>query len=449
MHVSQRALAASLVLALAVTACSGHSSLPGVSGSNPAGTESSLRSSVPSTPMISIPKTYGALAFTDMGRRSATAPVNVTLTLRYNNQAQLDQFVASQSAPGAVRHFLTPAAFNNEYAPTVQQEQSVETALQRAGFTVTHTYPNRTIVDASAPSATVERFFSTQMHTVMQGKYGQRYANLTPATVPSAIASYIRAASLSDVVIAQTQVDQDGGVIRNPQNLVVAMPKPHNPGNAQEAPAYERIAASGCSGQLLLNPGFESGDVDWSDPNGDIFNYAPYAYQGNWFTWIDGYSSPTTDPGITQTVSIPAGCTATLSYYLFVGSNAPKRAIDYFYVNVNGPRVQSFNNTTTDADADGKADRDADRRTNPDADRCPDCDAGKRLHGRRGSKRTALEFERHAGYGRGQTLRLPGAARLQWCGLYRGRHHRRSGQHQLRAQFPLGGRRDPDRHEHQ
>jgi Pro-kumamolisin, activation domain len=344
MHISQRVLAGSLGLALMLTACSGHSTLPGVGSTSnlPQG----ATSQTPSTPLISVPQTHGALAFSDLGRRASNSPVNVAIVLRYNNQAQLDALVASQSGPNGSHSWLTPEQFNSQFAPTVQQEQAVTSALQSAGFTVTKTYSNRTIVDATAPSATVERFFSTQMHNVNQGKYGQRFANLTAATVPASISPYVLTASLSNVVIAQTQVEQDANIINNPRNLRVTTAKQHRAGNTQEAPASMRIAASGCTGQLLLNPGFESGDVDWSDPNGDIYDYRSYAYQGSWFAWIDGYSSPVTDPGVSQTVSIPAGCTATLSYYLFVGSDEPNTPTDYFYVTANGTTVQTFNNTT-------------------------------------------------------------------------------------------------------
>jgi subtilase family serine protease len=281
-----------------------------------------------------------------MGRRPSNAAVHVTITLQYNHQSELDQFVSAQSSPGGAHHWLTPQQFDAYYAPTAQQEQAVVTALQQAGFTITQRYPNRTIIDASAPSKTVEQFFSTEMHNVSQGTYGMRYANLKPATVPSSIAQYVRTASLSNVVIARPRV-ADGGLTRGAKQVHVTTSKQAQQGNPNEAPASMRIAATGCSGQLLLNPGFESGDIDWSDPNGDIYDYSPYAYQGNWFTWIDGYSSPVTDPGVSQTVSIPAGCTATLSYYLFVGSNEPATPTDYFYVTANGTRVQSFNNTSS------------------------------------------------------------------------------------------------------
>lgn len=224
MHISQRVLAGSLGLALVVTACSGHSTLPGV-GAPEAGSMQSATSGGQLTPMISVPQTSGALAFSDLGRRSPTSPVNVTITLRYNNQAQLDALVASQSGPNGSHQFLAPAQFNNEFAPTVQQEQAVVTALQNAGFTITQRYPNRTIVDASAPSSTVERFFSTTMHSVSQGKYGQRYANMTTASVPASVASYVRDASLSNLVIAETKVDQEGGPI-SPDRRATPTPRP-------------------------------------------------------------------------------------------------------------------------------------------------------------------------------------------------------------------------------
>ena len=347
MRNTPRIVASALMLALAVSACGGHSSPLPTLGS-PSSTTPDAHTSVPATPMISVPRTTGALAFSDLGRRVAAAPTHVAIVLRYNHQAELDQLVQNIYNPnsGMYHHFLTPEQFNSYYAPTAQQEQSVVSALRAAGFTIAKQYSNRTMIDAVAPSSTVERFFSTELHTVSQGKYGQRYTNVKAASVPASISPYVMTASLSNVVIARTGVEQAGGIIHNPRRLVVTRSRPHQRGNTQEAPAAMRVVAAGCTGQLLLNPGFESGDVDWSDPNGDIYDYYPYAYQGNYFTWIDGYSSPYSDPGVSQTVNIPAGCTATLSYYLYVGSSEPATPTDYFYVTVNGHNVQSFNNTT-------------------------------------------------------------------------------------------------------
>ncbi len=208
MHISHRVLAGCVVLVMSLTACGGgSSSLPGA-GANTAPLSQNQASNAA---LISVPQTSGALAFTDVGRRPTNSAVSITLTLRYNNQAQLDAFVAAQSGPNGGHQFLSPAQFNSMYAPTAQQEQAVVNALQTAGFTVTHRYSNRTVVDATAPSSVVESYFTTEMHSVQQGKYGQRYANVKPATVPSSIASYVRTASLSNLVIAETQIQQDDG----------------------------------------------------------------------------------------------------------------------------------------------------------------------------------------------------------------------------------------------
>jgi subtilase family serine protease len=222
---SRKVLAGCVVLVLSLDAHGRSASLP----------------SNATLPTIAVPRTSGTLAVSDIGRRPPTSPVGVTLVLRYNNQAQLDQFVATQSAPGGAHLFLTAAQFDSRYAPTAQQEQGVVYALQAAGFTVTHRYANRTVVDATAPSSTVERFFSTQMHNVQQGKYGQRYTNMTPGTVPSSIAAYVRTASLSNVVVAEPKIDQDGVLARtsvHASKIVVAA----------ASPAPKSAPASGCNG---------------------------------------------------------------------------------------------------------------------------------------------------------------------------------------------------------
>jgi kumamolisin len=261
-----------LVLALALSACGGHSSsLPATPASNGTGTQSSAQSAQSASPLTSIPKTGGRLAYTDLGRRSANAPVSVAITLNYNHQAELDRFVAAQSAPGATHHFLTPAQFNNYYAPTPQQEQAVVTALQKAGFTITHRYSNRTVIDATARSSSVERFFSTEMHTVSQGKYGERFTNLTKATVPASIAQYVHTASLSNVVIALPVIETDARPRHSPTPspaptatpvptapptatpTPVPTATPTAPPTATPTPVPTATPVAGCNGAAALN----------------------------------------------------------------------------------------------------------------------------------------------------------------------------------------------------
>ena len=77
----------------------------------------------------------------------------------------------------------------------------------------------------------------------------------------------------------------------------------------------------GCSGQKLGNPGFETGTAaPWTASAGVIDNSAGQAaHSGSWKAWLNGYGSSHTDT-LTQSVRIPAGCHATLSFYLHIDS---------------------------------------------------------------------------------------------------------------------------------
>ena len=200
---SSRLIASTVGLALTLTACGGqNSSLPGLVSGNRVSTDSSVRTSAPDKPVISIPKLYGDLAYTDAGKRPAKEAVRVSLTLRYNHQAELDAFVANNGVLGAGHgRFLSAAQFDGSLRSYALQEERVVRALERAGFTIVKRFPNRTIVDATARTSVVERFFSTEIHSVHQGKYGERYTNVTPATVPREIAPLVRDVSLNNLVV--------------------------------------------------------------------------------------------------------------------------------------------------------------------------------------------------------------------------------------------------------
>jgi hypothetical protein len=69
--------------------------------------------------------------------------------------------------------------------------------------------------------------------------------------------------------------------------------------------------------QLLLNPGFESGNVSWVATAGVITNSTSRTPRtGSWYAWLDGYGTTHTDT-LYQQVTIPASATsATLNFYL-------------------------------------------------------------------------------------------------------------------------------------
>jgi hypothetical protein len=77
----------------------------------------------------------------------------------------------------------------------------------------------------------------------------------------------------------------------------------------------------GCTspGQKLGNPGFETGTAaPWTAGAGVVSNSSSEPpHSGSWDAWLDGYGTTHTDT-VSQSVTIPAGCTAVLSFWLHI-----------------------------------------------------------------------------------------------------------------------------------
>ncbi|MFG2717701.1 putative Ig domain-containing protein [Streptomyces sp. NPDC048416] len=104
----------------------------------------------------------------------------------------------------------------------------------------------------------------------------------------------------------------------------------------------------GCTAaQLLGNPGFETGSATpWSATSGVIDNSSgEAAHSGSWKAWLDGYGSSHTD-SLSQSVTIPAGCHATLTYYLHIDTKetSASTAYDKLTVTAGSTTLASYSN---------------------------------------------------------------------------------------------------------
>ncbi|MGW5352606.1 glycosyl hydrolase family 8 [Streptomyces sp. NPDC004031] len=106
-------------------------------------------------------------------------------------------------------------------------------------------------------------------------------------------------------------------------------------------------AGGGCTAaQLLGNPGFENGAAPAPWTQTSTLGFAPVnddtadepAHSGSWDAWTNGDESPDTDT-VAQQVTIPAGCAATLSYWLHVDTteNTTTARPDTFTVQLLDP----------------------------------------------------------------------------------------------------------------
>src|SRR5262249_55241629 len=116
-------------------------------------------------------------------------------------------------------------------------------------------------------------------------------------------------------------------------------------GSAQFSWTINPQGGGGCSGQKLANPGFESGSASGTASSGVINTDGAHSRTGSGYAWLDGYGSTHTDTLQQASISIPAGCAASLTYYLWISSSeGTGTAYDKLTLTANGTAVQSFSN---------------------------------------------------------------------------------------------------------
>ncbi len=107
-------------------------------------------------------------------------------------------------------------------------------------------------------------------------------------------------------------------------------------GTATSSGTFTVTGCGGGSGQLLLNPGFESGNNgQWTQTAGVIDSSASRpAHAGSWKAWLCGYGTTHTDY-IYQSVTIPSTAnTATLSFWIRIDTAETTGSIQYDKINV-------------------------------------------------------------------------------------------------------------------
>lgn len=170
-HFRLKTLAAAVGMAAAATLCAAPTS--GVAANNV-----SLHTVRHATKLHTGDKVLGLL--------DQSKPLNVAVSLKLRNKAQLDAFVANPHHPN-----LTPAQFRAQYAPTQAQAQAVANFLKKEGFSNVQIAPNRQLVTASGHAATAANAFHTSFVHVHTHDGRDAFATSSDVKIPASLQSTV------------------------------------------------------------------------------------------------------------------------------------------------------------------------------------------------------------------------------------------------------------------
>lgn len=195
----------------------------------------------------------------DLGAAPASLNVRVAIILNYHHDAELEALTQAQADPDSpyYHHFLTPGQFDAYFAPTQAEYGRVLASLQRGGLRVTHTYANRTVIDAAAPAPVMARYFRTDLHAIRTPDGRTTWTNVSAGAVP---------AEISDVVYHVVGLDAAGRM----RPLYAFSPNAHRSSNAPSfSPNSEPVfGGDGGYGPLVFQRSYDFPALSGFDGSG-------------------------------------------------------------------------------------------------------------------------------------------------------------------------------------
>jgi uncharacterized protein (TIGR03437 family) len=135
-------------------------------------------------------------AANDAGRVDPSATIsNVTLNFAptAEQQAALDEFLASQQTPGSpdYHHWLTPEEFADRFGVSFSDMAAVKSWAEAQGLTVNSMARSRTWISVSGTAAQMESAFQTEMHRyLVNGE--THFSNATSPALPVQFSGLVR-----------------------------------------------------------------------------------------------------------------------------------------------------------------------------------------------------------------------------------------------------------------
>jgi xanthomonalisin len=131
--------------------------------------------------------------------------VNIVVSLKLRNKAELDALTAQLMAGAAGVTPLTSAEFMARHAPTAAQAQAVVAYLRAQGFGNIEVAPNNLLVSATGGAGNIRNAFKADLHEYnVNGR--RAYANVTDALIPEHLSGTVLAVvGLQTVHLMHTQ----------------------------------------------------------------------------------------------------------------------------------------------------------------------------------------------------------------------------------------------------
>jgi subtilisin family serine protease len=245
----------------------------------------------------------------------AGQPAVANMSLGGGLSSALDTAVSNSIADGVT---YAIAAGNSNADACTTSPADVSTAITVGATTITDaraSFSNfGTCLDIFAPGNNITSSWNTSdtatntiSGTSMATPHVTGVAALYLETNPSASPATVAAAIINNSTPNKVTSAGTGSPNRLLYSLFGGSPTP--------TPTPTPTPAPGA--QLLLNPGFESGNVSWTATAGVITNSTGQTPRsGSWYAWLDGYGTTHTD-SLFQDVTLPSTATSvTLSFWL-------------------------------------------------------------------------------------------------------------------------------------
>ncbi|MFF0966164.1 putative Ig domain-containing protein [Streptomyces sp. NPDC003703] len=274
---------------------------------------------------VAVYDTYGGSGWAVYGGTSASAPIiagvyalagtpgasDYPAKYPYGHTANLNDVTSGSNGSCSTAYFCRAAAGYD--GPTGWGTPS-GTAAFTAGSSTGNTV---TVTDPGSQSTTVGGSVSLQIHATDSAGAALTY---TATGLPSGL-------SVNGSTGLITGTASTAGTY---QVTVTAKDSTGATGSASFTWTVGTGGGGTCTAaQLLGNPGFESGGSSWTASSGVITtDSGEAAHGGSYKAWLDGYGATHTDT-LSQTVTIPAGCKAALTYYLHVDTAETSRTTAY------------------------------------------------------------------------------------------------------------------------